>query len=68
MYINFMKKIDHRDSNLYCPTSIKDTIWWFPFPTIMENTENILKPNKEIIPSLLNVFAMFQLILFYDKE
>ena len=51
------KEIDRHDSDLYWPTSIKDTIQWFPFLTIMEHTENILKPNKGLIPSLLKVFC-----------
>ena len=33
----------------------------------MEDTENILKPNKGLIPSLLRVFAIFQLRLFDYK-
>ena len=33
----------------------------------MEHTANILKPNKGLIPSLLNVFVMCQLRLFDDK-
>ena len=34
----------------------------------MEHTANIPKPNKGLIPSLLKVFAVFQLILFDDKD
>ena len=60
------KEIDRHDSNLYWPTSIKDTMQWFPFLTIMEHTANILNPNKGIIPSLLKVFAMFQLRIIDD--
>ena len=41
---------------------------WFPFLNIMEHTENILKPNKGLIPSLLKVFAIFQLRLIDDKD
>ena len=33
----------------------------------MEDTENILKPNKGLIPSLLRVFAIFQMRLFDYK-
>ena len=62
------KEIDHHDSNSYWPTSIRDTIEWFPFLTIIEHTENILKPDKGLIPSLLKVFAMLQICLFYDKH
>ena len=61
------KEIHSHNSNLYCPTSIKDTMQWFTFITIMEHTANILKPNKGLITSLLRVFPMFQLSLIYDK-
>ena len=33
----------------------------------MEQTANILNPNKRIIPSLLKVFEMLELRLIYDK-
>ena len=62
------KGIDDHDRDSYCPTSIKDTIQWFPFFTIIEHTANILETNKRLIPSLLNVFAMFQLRILYDKH
>ena len=68
--INLLKKkeIKRHDSDLYWPTLIKDTIQWFPFPTIMEHTTNIIKSNKGIIPSLLKVFSMFELRLIGDKS
>ena len=62
------KEIDRHDSRSYWPTSIKETIRWFPFISTMENNENILEPNKALIPLLLKVFAMFQLRIFYDKN
>ena len=34
----------------------------------MEHTANILKPNKGITTSLLNVFAMFELRLIDNKD
>ena len=34
----------------------------------MEHTVNIINPNKGVIPSLLNVFAMFELRLICDKD
>ena len=58
------KEIDRHDSNLYWPISIKDLIQWFPFLAIIEHTVNTLKPNKGLIPSLLNFFVVFQLCLF----
>ena len=49
-------------------SSIKDTIKWFPFIATIYHTANILKPHKGQIPSLLKVFDMLQLCLFYDKN
>ena len=60
--------MDRHDSNLYWPTSIKDTIKWFPFLDIMEHTANILKPNKGLIISLLKVLSMFELRLIDDRD
>ena len=37
------RKFNYHDSDDYCPTSIKDTIQWFPFLTIMEHTANIME-------------------------
>ena len=47
------KEIDFHDSKLYWTTTIKDTIQWFTFLTIMEHTANILNPKKGLITSLL---------------
>ena len=66
--LNLLKKeIDCHDSDLYWPTTIKYTIWWFPFTTIMEHTANILKPKQGLITSLLRLFYMFELRLIDDK-
>ena len=62
------KEVDCHDSDLYWPTTIKDTIQWFPFLIIMEHTANILNPDKGLIPSLLKVFSMFELRLFDDID
>ena len=51
--------MDRHDSDLHWPTSIKDTIQWFPLLSSMEHTANILNPNKGLIPSLLLLFVMF---------
>ena len=53
------KEIDRHYSHLYWPISIKYTIQWFPFLTIMEHTADIINPDKGIITPLLNVFSMF---------
>ena len=61
------KETDRHDSYLYWPTSIKDTMQWFLFLTIMEHTANILNPDKGLIHSLLKLFAMFQLNVIDEK-
>ena len=53
---------------MYWPTKIQDKIQWFTFLTIMEHTANILNPNKGLIPSLLKLFAMFELRLIDDRD
>ena len=57
--LNLLKKIDFHDINFNWPTSIKYTIKWLPFLAIMKHTENIIKLNKGLIPSLLKGFTMF---------
>ena len=56
-----INKFNFHDSDEYWPTSIKDTIQWFTFLTIMEHTENIMGTNNGLISSLLKLFAMFEL-------
>ena len=66
--INFLKKESNcHDSEEYCKTSIKETIEWFPFLTIMSNTANIMENNNGLISSLLKVFYMFELRLSYKE-
>ena len=60
-------KFNHVDSDEIWPTSIKYTIQWFPFFTIMEHIENITEKNG-LISSLLKVFAMFEFRLNYKEE
>ena len=55
------EKIDRHDTDLYWPTTIKDTIQWVNFLTIMEHTANILNPKQGIITLLLKVYFMFEL-------
>ena len=43
------KKFNFHDSDAYWPTSIKDTIKWFPFLTIMEHTANMMGKRANII-------------------
>ena len=62
------KKINRVDSGEHWPTSIKETIQWFPFLTIMEHTANKMENNNGLISSLLKVFAMFEIRLSYEDE
>ena len=63
-----MKKINRIDDHEHWPASIKSTIWWFPFHTIMENTGNIMQDDKYLISSLLNMFSMFETRLSYGEK
>ena len=72
IYANLYKSSEknefkRHDGEYYWPKSIKETIQWFPFITIMEHTANITKKNNRLISSLLKAFAMFELRL-NDKE
>ena len=60
--------MNRHDSDLYCPTSIKYTMKWFHFLTIMEHTANIMNTKAGMINSLLKIFAMFELRLIGDKK
>ena len=53
---------------MYYPTTIKDTIQWFPLLIIMEHTANILNPKQGLINSLLNIFAIFEFRLIDDRD
>ena len=45
----------------------KETIQWFTFHSIIEHAAEIIETDIPLIPSLLKVFEMFQMRLFYDK-
>ena len=63
-----LKDINCHYSDFYWRTSIKDTIKWFTFLTIIEHTTNIMKTGKGMIPSMLMALKMFELRLIGDKE
>ena len=44
--------------------SIKETIQWFPFHSIVEHTGEIIETDISLIPLLLKVFAIIQMCLF----
>ena len=49
------EKIHRVDSGEHWPTSIKETIQWFPFLTIMEHTANNMENNNWPVSLLLNL-------------
>ena len=61
------EKFNLHDSDDYWPTSIKETIQWFTFLTIVKYTANIMKKNCRLISSLLNVLVMFEYRLSYKE-
>ena len=61
------EKKDCVDSDEFWSTSIKDTIQWSSFLSIMEHTVHIMEKNNEVISSLLKEFAMFELRLNYKE-
>ena len=60
-------KIHRSDSDDHWPTSIKETIQWFPFLTIMVHTAKNWK-NNGLVSSLLRMFAMFWIRLTYEDK
>ena len=60
MYKLSEKKIIIRiDDHKHWPASIKSTIQWFPFHTIMEHAVNLMQDDKHLISSLLKMFSVF---------
>ena len=43
------KKTDRVDSSEHCTTSIRETIQWFPFLTIIEHTANEMKEKNGLV-------------------
>ena len=69
MYKPSKKKIINRIADHeHWPASIKSTIQWFPFHTIMEHTGNIMQDDTHLISSLLNMFSMFGICLSYGEK
>ena len=68
MYKPSEKTINRVDNHKHWPASIKETIKWFSFLTIMEHTENKMHDNKGLISSLLKMFSMFTIRLSFGDE
>ena len=60
-------KINRFDNHKHCPVSVKETIQWFPFLTIMKHTANKMEKNR-LVSSWLKVFDMFEIRLSYKDE
>ena len=65
---SYKKETNRRDSRLYWTISIKETIQWFIFLPILEHTESNTKTDISLLPSLLKVFAIFQMCLLYYEH
>ena len=68
MYKPSKNKFNRVDNHKHWPASIKETIQWFPFLTIMEHTANKMQDDKGIISSLLKMFSMFEILLSYGDK
>ena len=55
------KKIYRVDNHKNWTASIKETIQWFPFLTIMEHTANKTQDDKGLISSLLKMSSMLEI-------
>ena len=62
------KIINCVDNHKHWQASIKSTIQWFPFHSIMEHAANIIQDDTHIISSLLKMFSMFKIRLSYGDK
>ena len=62
------KKVNHIADHEHWPASIKSTIQWFTFHTIMEHTGNIMQDYTYLISSILKMFLMFEIRLIYGEK
>ena len=60
--------IASHDSKSYCPTIIIENIRWFTFITIIDHTEDKINNQITLLPSLLNVFSIFNMRMWDDNE
>ena len=69
MYKPYEKNRFNRiDDQKHWPTSIKSTIQWFLFLTIMERTANKIQDDNGLKSSLLKMFSMFEKHLSYGYK
>ena len=57
------KKINLQDDHDHWPASIKSTLQWFTFCSIMKYTGNIMQDDTHLTSSLLKTFSMFEIRL-----
>ena len=62
------RKIDCHDSCEFYPEIICKDVRWFCFQVIMLQTENNIKMPFDILQSLLKVFSMFKIRIWYDER
>ena len=62
------KKFNHVDNQKHWPSSIKNTMQWFPFLTMMEHTSNKMQEYKGLISSLLEMFSMSEIRLSFETK
>ena len=59
------KKMDRNKKTENWPTSIKESINWLPF-YIIAFTADKIENDKKNVPSLLNLFSMFNIKCWYS--
>ena len=56
-----LKTNNRIDEFEHWPESIKSTLQWFPFHSVMEYTGNFMQDNTHLTSSLLKMFSMFEI-------
>ena len=60
------KKKDRNNKPEYWPTSIKEILNWLPFLYIMDFTADRIENYKQILPSFLKLFSIFNIKCWYS--
>ena len=61
------KKNDCNYKTEYWPTSINESLHWFPFIYIMDFTAERIEYDKKLLPSLLKIISMFKIKCWYSQ-
>ena len=62
------KKIDPNDKTEYWTKIIMESLNWLTFLDIMDFTEDRIENDKNLLPSLLKTFTMFNIKCWCDKR